>query len=134
MAGWYSPGVRSPLLFERRNEMNYFVFWLLALAADNETSAALWRHTKAVSAEEPSTPIPSLPRFWMGGEEFRGRLEAALPPETINRLNLEALRFLEPDVAWPPGVDNWPPKTPLQCLGDKLPKMVWTLYTDGWFK
>lgn len=113
--------------------MNYFVFWLLALAADDETSAALWRHTKAVSAEEPSPPIPA-PHFWMSTEEFRGRLEAVLPLETIKRLNLEALQLLESDVAWPPGVDNWPLKTPLEALGDKLPKLVWVLYTDGWFK
>lgn len=114
--------------------MNYFVFWLLALAADSETSAALWRHTKAVSAEEPSTPIPSLPRFWMGAEEFRGRLEAALPPETTKRLNLEALQLLKSDVTWAPGADSWPPESPLEVLGDNLPRLVWTLYTDGWFK
>lgn len=113
--------------------MNYFVFWLLALAADNETSAALWRYTKAVSTKETPTPIP-VPRFWMSAEEFRGRLEAVLPFETTGRLNLEALQLLEPDIAWPSGVDSWPPKSPLEALGDKLPNLVWTLYTDGWFK
>lgn len=113
--------------------MNYFVFWLLAFAVDSETFSALWRHTRAVSTKETPTPIPD-PHFWMSAEEFRGRLEAVLPPETIKRLNLEALQLLEPDVAWPPGVDNWPPKTPLEALGDKLPMLVWTLYKDGWFK